>query len=187
MDYDSRTGDESPAVSMVDLSPQPTLQAEPDPSASAKPDMDPGTSGTDQKPSKPPSTFQLPDQLKWIPANWSWPKLKPVLRSALSAWICVLLIVINPSMRLLGQVSSWRLELLLSVVLMLNSLLGEIASVISHRRCRSQLDRRLALSLSSVSRRVCDGMHSVNAHVLATQCPSSRHQVIRLLPTRKEA
>ena len=47
---------------------------------------------------------KLPQSLQWIPSNWTWSKLKPVIRSALSQWISLVLVVINPSLRAMGQV-----------------------------------------------------------------------------------
>jgi hypothetical protein len=43
--------------------------------------------------------------LQWIPANWTWSKWKPVIRSALAAWISVVIFVIPTTENLLGQVS----------------------------------------------------------------------------------
>ncbi|PWN49312.1 hypothetical protein IE53DRAFT_369881 [Violaceomyces palustris] len=48
---------------------------------------------------------QPPKQLAWIPATLTWPKLKPVLRSSLVAWICMLFMLINPVERMLGNAS----------------------------------------------------------------------------------
>lgn len=47
----------------------------------------------------------LPPTLQWIPANWTWSKWKPVLRSALAAWICLLLFLIPTTLNVMGQVS----------------------------------------------------------------------------------
>ncbi|EKM60249.1 uncharacterized protein PHACADRAFT_246113 [Phanerochaete carnosa HHB-10118-sp] len=41
--------------------------------------------------------------LKWIPANLSWPKMKPVIRTALVAWISVLFFTIPRLEVMLGQ------------------------------------------------------------------------------------
>ena len=51
------------------------------------------------------STFTLPPSWQWIPDNFVWPKLKVVIRSAVAGWISVLLVVINPVLRTIGQVS----------------------------------------------------------------------------------
>ncbi|KAF8431956.1 hypothetical protein L210DRAFT_3650787 [Boletus edulis BED1] len=45
----------------------------------------------------------LPHTLQWIPANWSWSKWKPVLRSALAAWISLLLFLIPTTIKVMGQ------------------------------------------------------------------------------------
>ncbi|KZT24411.1 hypothetical protein NEOLEDRAFT_1207860 [Neolentinus lepideus HHB14362 ss-1] len=47
----------------------------------------------------------LPPNLKWIPNNWTSSKLKPVIRSALTAWISVLLLIIPRTERMMGQAS----------------------------------------------------------------------------------
>ncbi len=50
--------------------------------------------------------FKLPSNLQWIPANWSWPKVKPVIRCAVAAWLSTVLFVIPPVERFMGQVST---------------------------------------------------------------------------------
>ncbi|KAF9220310.1 hypothetical protein BS17DRAFT_739428 [Gyrodon lividus] len=53
---------------------------------------------------KPQSlSIKLPPSLQWIPANWTWSKWKPVIRSALAAWISLVIFVIPKSENLLGQ------------------------------------------------------------------------------------
>ena len=52
--------------------------------------------------------------LKWIPANFTYPKLKPVIRSALTAWLSIVLFVIPSVEDTLGQVSLLASKLLLS-------------------------------------------------------------------------
>ncbi|KAF9237247.1 hypothetical protein BU15DRAFT_88826 [Melanogaster broomeanus] len=49
----------------------------------------------ERKPSK--------SHLQWIPANWTWSKWKPVIRSALAAWISLVIFVIPTTENLLGQ------------------------------------------------------------------------------------
>jgi hypothetical protein len=56
--------------------------------------------------------WRLPQNLQWIPANFTWPKLKPVIRCAIATWISVLLFAIPRVMRFMGQVS-YYLQLLL--------------------------------------------------------------------------
>lgn len=45
-----------------------------------------------------------PIDLNWIPNNWSWSKIKPVIRCALTAWVSVLFFVIPKLEVMLGQV-----------------------------------------------------------------------------------
>ncbi|KAG2130867.1 hypothetical protein DEU56DRAFT_981991 [Suillus clintonianus] len=47
--------------------------------------------------------IKLPQSLQWIPSNSTWSKWKPVIRSALSAWITVVVFVIPRTENLLGQ------------------------------------------------------------------------------------
>ena len=43
--------------------------------------------------------------LEWVPANLTYPKLKPAIRSAVAAWVCVVLFVIPAFERAMGQAS----------------------------------------------------------------------------------
>ncbi len=65
-------------------------------------------SGKDKSNSKSPS-HRLAEILRpywiWIPPNLNWPKLKPVLRSALVAWVCLVLFVIQPVQEAMGTAS----------------------------------------------------------------------------------
>ena len=45
-----------------------------------------------------------PVDLGWIPANWSWSKIKPVVRCAVTGWISVLFFVVPQLEVVLGQV-----------------------------------------------------------------------------------
>ncbi|KAG1814722.1 uncharacterized protein BJ212DRAFT_1361725 [Suillus subaureus] len=47
--------------------------------------------------------IKLPQSLQWIPANSTWSKWKPVIRSALTAWIAVVVFIIPRTENLLGQ------------------------------------------------------------------------------------
>lgn len=47
----------------------------------------------------------LPFDFAWIPANFTWSKLKPVIRCALVAWISIVFVVIGRTEQVLGQVS----------------------------------------------------------------------------------
>lgn len=50
------------------------------------------------------SGFKVPAFLQWIPANWNWSKLKPVIRCAIAAWISAVLFVIPTVENVMGQV-----------------------------------------------------------------------------------
>ncbi|KAG9311166.1 hypothetical protein JVU11DRAFT_8233 [Chiua virens] len=50
-------------------------------------------------------TLKLPPSLQWVPANCTWSKWKPVLRSALAAWIGLLLFLIPTTLNTMGQAS----------------------------------------------------------------------------------
>ncbi|SNX87709.1 uncharacterized protein MEPE_06419 [Melanopsichium pennsylvanicum] len=49
--------------------------------------------------------YPLPWYLSWILPCFTWPKLKPVIRSSLLAWICMLFILIRPTEIALGSAS----------------------------------------------------------------------------------
>ena len=67
-----------------------------------------GEQGEQEKP--PRLTFaqwilnRLPVDLTWIPANWSWSKIKPVIRCAFVGWISVFFIIVPKLEVLLGPV-----------------------------------------------------------------------------------
>ncbi|KIP04314.1 hypothetical protein PHLGIDRAFT_493842 [Phlebiopsis gigantea 11061_1 CR5-6] len=46
-----------------------------------------------------------PVDLKWIPANWAWSKVKPVIRCAIVAWISILFVIIPKTEVTLGTAS----------------------------------------------------------------------------------
>jgi hypothetical protein len=50
------------------------------------------------------SRFELPDYLHWVVDNWTWSKWQPAIRCAISEWASLLLLVIGPSRRVMGQV-----------------------------------------------------------------------------------
>ncbi|KXN81239.1 hypothetical protein AN958_05700 [Leucoagaricus sp. SymC.cos] len=56
--------------------------------------------------SKKLSGLQLPASLQWIPKNWTWSNLKPVIRSAIVAWISAILFIIPKIELMMGQVST---------------------------------------------------------------------------------
>ncbi|KAH7905721.1 hypothetical protein BJ138DRAFT_1130340 [Hygrophoropsis aurantiaca] len=56
-------------------------------------------------PSDSSHTLKLHARLEWIPANWTWSKWKPVIRSALAAWLSVVIFVIPRTENLMGQAS----------------------------------------------------------------------------------
>lgn len=59
-----------------------------------------------QNPPRAQRKFAVPSGLAWIPPNATWSKLKPVIRCSLTAWVSVILMIIRPVSRRLGQVNS---------------------------------------------------------------------------------
>ncbi|KAE9392227.1 hypothetical protein BT96DRAFT_924850 [Gymnopus androsaceus JB14] len=56
--------------------------------------------------SNPPRRlFQWPSYLSWIPANWTWPKIRITLRCAVAAWVSSVLFVIPAVQVWIGQAS----------------------------------------------------------------------------------
>ncbi|KAI0060820.1 hypothetical protein BV25DRAFT_1871013 [Artomyces pyxidatus] len=59
---------------------------------------------SEPKPAPPAKkALTLPVNLQWIPNNWSWAKLKPVIRSAIAAWACLILMVDQTTLVTMGQ------------------------------------------------------------------------------------
>lgn len=58
-----------------------------------------------QEPPPAGGKFTVPSGLAWIPQNATWSKLKPVIRCSLTAWVALVLMIIRPVSRSLGQVS----------------------------------------------------------------------------------
>lgn len=52
--------------------------------------------------------------LKWIPANWTWSKLKPVIRGTIVAFVSVLLLVISRAEHAIGNVGRGHFVFLFS-------------------------------------------------------------------------
>ena len=50
------------------------------------------------------SKIPLVNNLGWVKANLVFSKLKPVIRSSVAAWVAVVLLVVNPVLRTMGQV-----------------------------------------------------------------------------------
>lgn len=50
------------------------------------------------------SKIPLVNDLGWVKANFVFSKLKPVIRSSVSAWVAVVLLATNPVLRTMGQV-----------------------------------------------------------------------------------
>jgi hypothetical protein len=63
-------------------------------------------SGTRSAPVSGKAKMKWPKPMQWIPANWSWPKMKPVIRCAIACWIAVVLFVIPKVEIWMGNVSS---------------------------------------------------------------------------------
>ncbi|KAJ7905804.1 hypothetical protein B0H14DRAFT_25146 [Mycena olivaceomarginata] len=49
--------------------------------------------------------LEWPSSLQWVPDNFTWAKLKPTIRSAISAWLSTVLFLIPVVERFLGQAS----------------------------------------------------------------------------------
>jgi len=53
----------------------------------------------------PPLFSKIKMRLEWVPANLTYPKLKPAIRSAVAAWVSLVLFVIPAFERAMGQAS----------------------------------------------------------------------------------
>lgn len=58
-----------------------------------------------ENPPPPRKKFTVPSALAWIPQSMTWSKLKPVIRCSLTAWVSLVLMIIGPVSRPLGQVN----------------------------------------------------------------------------------
>lgn len=102
--YDPRIGDEE--LSLEDLqdatgnTKSDNQQKEEPSSSSSDRDTDGGADNEEAK-----NLFKLPSSLQWVPANFTWSKVKPVIRCAISAWVSLLLVIIPQTSKFLGQVS----------------------------------------------------------------------------------
>jgi len=69
--------------------------------------LSPGKFSRTDSPIKEPklwTNLHLPAQLRWIPRNWTWSKLKPVIRCSIVAWVSAVLFIIPRVELLMGQV-----------------------------------------------------------------------------------
>lgn len=126
--FDPRMGDEEPDEDVPQPSPQRTTrkrvhmdrhptfeEAAPrrypaSPCISDSTVRDSKSEGRDEEEKPPKLTFlqwvlkNSPIDLNWIPANWSWSKIKPVIRCAVTGWVSVLFFIIPQLEVMLGQV-----------------------------------------------------------------------------------
>lgn len=102
--YDPRIGDEELPLGDLQEAAGTTKGTTPEEEASNLSTSSSGAEGGTKK-DDGKSRFKLPSTLQWIPANWTWSKAKPVIRCAISAWVCLLLVIIPESSKFLGQVS----------------------------------------------------------------------------------
>ena len=65
-----------------------------------------GTNHAKKNPRPPWTKLALPSSLQWIPQNFTWSKMKPVIRCSLVVWISLLFVIIPQTARMLGLVSS---------------------------------------------------------------------------------
>jgi hypothetical protein len=49
------------------------------------------------------SRFGMPGYLRWIPDNWTISKWMPAIRCAVAEWTSLVLLVVNPSLKAMGQ------------------------------------------------------------------------------------
>jgi hypothetical protein len=56
------------------------------------------------------SLLRLPESLKWIPGNWTWSNVKPVIQCAVAAWTASLLFIVPRVEIWMGQVRTRHLS-----------------------------------------------------------------------------
>lgn len=75
----------------------------------------------------------IPIDLQWIPSNWSYSKMKPVIRSAIMGWVSIVLLIIPRVEQAMGQVR-WLFQTFNIVVYVLPSYLST-GCILSGCRC----------------------------------------------------
>ncbi|KAH9974520.1 hypothetical protein BJV74DRAFT_782419 [Russula compacta] len=110
--YDPRIGDEDASTPNSDPPDHAEAQLSPiSPSAHSTPQRESnlhrekGKGGAIRTNLSQRSIFELPDCLRWISENWTLSKWRPAIRCAVTEWASLLLLVINPSLRAMGQAS----------------------------------------------------------------------------------
>lgn len=98
------TGHPQSLVRENDMKPDPGLEASP---TLTTPCLDCKTSDAHKSASALARKMKLPETLQWIPENWTWSKIKPVIRCAVAAWIATVLFVIPRVQIFLGQVRDY--------------------------------------------------------------------------------
>jgi hypothetical protein len=105
--HDPRIGDEDASTPKSDpldsndrVPVQPTPMASP-PAPEQESKIDCGKGKADGATS---SHFELPSFLRWIPDNWTLSKWMVAIRCAVAEWASLLLLIINPSTKAMGQV-----------------------------------------------------------------------------------
>jgi hypothetical protein len=122
-----------------DTKPDAGLEALP----STKPCLDRPKSSTHKAASAHAWNMKLPKRLQWIPYNWTWSKIKPVIRCAVAAWIATVLFVIPRVQIFLGQVRhAWYR---IRIVVLILELIGQL---LDHHGCAVSLYIYYALSLT---------------------------------------
>jgi hypothetical protein len=59
-----------------------------------------------KNPAAPEKKSTFSSVFGWIPENFTWSQLKPVIRCFLTAWVSLVFIIVRPVARSLGQVSA---------------------------------------------------------------------------------
>ena len=96
-----------PSVGPEIIEPEEELEIHSaDPAAASTSSTDAIREKEDESPPPPKRKFKLPPSLAWIPANFTWPQLKPVIRCSLSAWVALVCMILPGVARPLGQVST---------------------------------------------------------------------------------
>ena len=88
------------------VEPKPTPVVVDDKVPAPAPPSTSGDGAQNEKPSEQKffNNLELPSFIGWVPDKLNWSNLKPVIRSALAAWIALVMILVPQVENVLGQV-----------------------------------------------------------------------------------
>ncbi|KAL4245332.1 hypothetical protein ABKN59_008325 [Abortiporus biennis] len=90
-------------VRLADVESDESEGSEPDSNEKKEPPKD--KKDKDVKTPRQKLVELIPFDFQWIPDNWNWSKIKPVIRNAIMGWVSVLFVIIPSVEKAIGQAS----------------------------------------------------------------------------------